>query len=270
MKLEIAAVLFIAGLAGAQPFAGYVLDQEGVWTLPKNSQPLSRGQRLPAGSLLSNSQPSDFDYIVVANLKGDTIKTIRCKSKVCRECSTAGACLDPIRPLPAIAQLPGAMEVAFDAVMGLLAGRGERYSAHRVRGSSIEEAVLRCENGGLDAHAALRNVSKGHYEVLFRPLTGDTGSAGPITTSIDWDPAGMNKIVCPGSGRGLWELSFASGSENAWILLAGPADYPRLAASFESALAKVKAWGASVSAESSRGYLRATLEYLATPGDSSR
>ncbi len=71
-----------------------------------------RSQRLSAGSVLTNSTPSDFDYIVVGNLNGEVIKKIRCKSKVCRECSASGACLDPIHPLPPVVQSPSALAVA--------------------------------------------------------------------------------------------------------------------------------------------------------------
>ncbi len=93
----------------------------------------------------------------------------------------------------------------------------------------------------------------------------------PIT--LAWDPSGLAQISGAELGRGLWERSMINGStgltsppDSAWVLLTGPDDYARLAASFEDALARVKTWGPNVSPEASRGYLRATLEYVAGTG----
>src|ERR1039457_6894740 len=76
----------------AQQRVGYVLEMEGTWTLRASSQPLSMGQALPRAGLLVNSDPLDNDNIVVANLRGEVIKTIRCRSGVCGECRESSGC----------------------------------------------------------------------------------------------------------------------------------------------------------------------------------
>ena len=98
----LAAILFAGpGCAFAQQKVGYVLQMQGTWTLRGASQSLSLGQALPAMGFLMNPAPHDQDNIVIADLRGDVIKTVRCKGGVCRECREFGGCYDPIQPLQA-------------------------------------------------------------------------------------------------------------------------------------------------------------------------
>src|ERR1700676_2923766 len=99
--LAIAALM--AHSARAQEKVGYVLEVHGAWVLGDNSASLKPGDAVAGGTILRNgtAKPSDSDRIVVADLQGNVIKRIRCKSSACNECRDSGTCYDPIQPLPA-------------------------------------------------------------------------------------------------------------------------------------------------------------------------
>lgn len=103
--LALLAATIVAGLgsASAQQKIGFVLAMEGTWTLSGDTPELTLGQSLPAMGLLVNPTPRDGDNIVVADLRGEVIKTVRCKNGACRECRQLGGCYDPIQKLPAVA-----------------------------------------------------------------------------------------------------------------------------------------------------------------------
>src|SRR5208337_1395676 len=128
-----------APLALAQQKVAYVLEIEGTWTLKGNAKPLALGQSLPAKGILSNDVPRDNDHIVVADLRGEVIKTIHCMSRVCRECRVSGGCYDPIQPIPDATARVGTISVIVEAVLEFFAGKPNRYSVHRVRGSDVPE-----------------------------------------------------------------------------------------------------------------------------------
>ena len=180
----------------AQQSAGFVLDMDGIWTSAGSSQPLSRGQHLPAGALLRNDSPSNGDRIVVANLNGEVVKRIRCKSGVCKECNDSGACNDPIRALPSATPQAGALASSFEAVMELFLGKPDRYSAHRVRGEGLAEAVLQLADGRCDLAPAFRNVDKGRYYIQFKSLS-EPGSA----SGIGFDPLPFDADASRAYGR---------------------------------------------------------------------
>lgn len=257
----------------AQQSTGFVLDMDGIWTSAGSSQPLSRGQHLPAGALLRNDSPSNGDRIVVANLNGEVVKRIRCKSGVCKECNDSGACNDPIRALPSATPQAGALASSFEAVMELFLGKPDRYSAHRVRGEGLAEAVLQLADGRCDLAPAFRNVDKGRYYIQFKSLS-EPGSAPGIgfdPLPFDWDPSKPGMLAIPKLQPGLQDLillekggaGFNASGVDAWVLLSGAADYQKSASVLEQATALAAKWGASVSPEVARGYLRANLEYLA-------
>src|SRR5689334_6572175 len=73
--------------AFAQQKVGFVLEMHGKWSDGDAQGFLKLGQLLPGEAVLSNVAPVDDDRIVIANLHGEIIKTVRCKDEVCRECT---------------------------------------------------------------------------------------------------------------------------------------------------------------------------------------
>jgi hypothetical protein len=273
-RIVVTACIF-RGLIAAQSNVGFVLDKQGGWTLAGSRQELSAGQQLPAKGLLSNSSPSDGDRIVIADLNGAVIKRVRCRKKVCRECSESGACYDSIRALPLAGQMAGALASSFAAVMDLFAGKPERYSAHRVRGEEIAEGVLQLKDGRCDLAPAFQGLEKDRYYVQLKSLSVDAGPAPgvqPDPISFDWDASKPSPISVAWLQRGLYDLilltkdgtDYYKTGVDAWALVSDAADYRESADEFERATALAAKWGNDVSPEMARGYLRANLEYLAS------
>jgi hypothetical protein len=268
-------LLTLAAAVHGQPLAGYILDVEGVWTASAGiakprSTPLARGQHVAPGAILTNSAPSDFDRLVVAGLTGEVIKRIRCRKGACRECGATGSvCLDPIRPMPPAKPRESVWTVTFDAIMKLLAEKGDTYSAHRSRGAGeMADAVARFENGKLDMRQALPALAKGRYLLVVR-LLNVPGSTRTLKTSVDWEPAAPAPIEFAELTPGLWQMSMVqSGSQGenlteAWVLVASEPDYAHLQASYQEAITRAAKWDKSVvSPATSLVYLRAALDHL--------
>src|SRR5208283_4416518 len=123
----------------------------GKWTDGDAQGFLKLGQLLPSEAVLANAAPVDEDRIVIANLHGEIIKTVRCKDGVCRECTESGACYDPILPLPKAGDSARSVTTLLNAVLDLFVEKPERYSVHRVRGAEPE--IIRSEVVRLDANA---------------------------------------------------------------------------------------------------------------------
>ncbi len=272
--LALLATILLAGFgsASAQQKVGYVLQMEGAWTVSGISHPLTLGQSLPGMGLLMNPAPHDGDNIVIADLRGDVIKSVRCKSGVCRECRESGGCYDPIQQLPVTADETTAFGTTLNAVLELFAGRPDRYSIHRVRGGEPvgrEAGVARLEGSTIDVSYFMGGLEKGSYEVQLVSLAGVSGNGQEwrsAATTIDWNPGGSVPLVLKGIQPGLYLLSFEhKGALGfAWVLLCNSAAYPSVITSFEGFAKQMDRWGDSVPRDTKKSYELAYLDYLAT------
>jgi len=264
----------ITSLAQKPQKVGYVLEMVGAWNLADTPQSLSLGQQLAGGALLSNASPADGDHVVIANLRGEIIKTVRCKSAVCKECRDTANCEDRIKPLPVTTDQTAVLSAIFQAVMDLFSSKPDRYSIHRARGTNFmlnTDAVLPLEGNNVDVRSIFRDQEKGAYTLQFYSLSESNVSAN-VWTSADiplrWDPALPVNVNVTGISPGLYRLSVTHNEDisAAWVLLSDPSDYPRLSAEYEKAVSEAGYWGEAVSPQTKRSYLRAYLEYLTSRG----
>ena len=104
LRTAVAYACFLAGsgMIGAQTSnVGWVVDVNSAhWHVNGDKSPLAKGTYLPSEGILSNSSPSDGDYLVVANLHGDIIRRLRCTNSSCGVCIENDSCANPIAPLP--------------------------------------------------------------------------------------------------------------------------------------------------------------------------
>ena len=257
--------------ARAQQKVGYVLNIEGTWILTDSSRALTAGEKLPAGGLLRNGShsPSDQDRIVIADLTGDIIRSIRCKSGVCNECSESGACYDRIRPLPMARPQTSMQLSSFAKIMDLFFGSPDRYSTHRVRGRNIPDGVVQLNDGRLDISPIFKGQEKAQYYIRFQSLPRNGLSGGTWKSdrvAFNWDAGTPTQVAVNGIRPGLFKMELEHDGEaiNVWVLLSSAADYQKVSSSFEALTMKAEKWGDEVSADTKRGYLRAYLEYLAS------
>ncbi|HVO56113.1 MAG TPA: hypothetical protein VMT51_00300 [Dongiaceae bacterium] len=256
--------------AAAATKIGYVLDMVGMWRVAGTEQPLAIGTQLPAGAMLVNESPVSQDYIIVANLNGDVIRTIRCRSGVCGECRTGGGCYDPVRPLPDAPAAENAFATAWHAVQDLFGARPDHYSLHRVRGGGFalhRDGVVPLEGAAIDFTALLEGQEKGVYELRCVEIQreGATGAAWRSKAAVvDLLPGDKVAPGCEGIKPGLFLLRAKHGDESssAWVLAVPAADFAEWNAKFADFVKKTDTWGDTVPEETKRSYQRAYLEYL--------
>jgi hypothetical protein len=272
--LALLTATIVAGLdsASAQQKIGYVLAMEGTWTLSGDTPEVILGQSLPAMGLLVNPTPRDGDNIVVADLRGEVIKTVRCKNGACRECRQLGGCYDPIQQLPAVADKTTTFGTTLSAVLELFAGKPDRYSVHRVRGAEpIGRAagVAQLEGSTVEISYFMEGLDKGSYEVQAASLVGAGGNERnwrSSATTVNWNPGNSVPLVLKGIQPGLYLLSFENKGTSgfAWVLLCDSRAYPSAVASFDGFSKQMEIWGESVSENMKKSYQRAYLDYLAS------
>jgi len=272
--LALLTATIVAGLdsASAQQKIGYVLAMEGTWTLSGDTPEVILGQSLPAMGLLVNPTPRDGDNIVVADLRGEVIKTVRCKNGACRECRQLGGCYDPIQQLPAVADKTTTFGTTLSAVLELFAGKPDRYSVHRVRGAEpIGRAagVAQLEGSTVEISYFMEGLDKGSYEVQAASLVGAGGNERnwrSSATTVNWNPGNSVPLVLKGIQPGLYLLSFENKGTSgfAWVLLCDSRAYPSAVASFDGFSKQMEIWGDSVSENMKKSYQRAYLDYLAS------
>ena len=279
MAACIGAIVLVAGFRPASLFAqqtvGYVLEIHGTWTI--EGAAVKKGWGLPAGSTLSNSRPSDGDRIVVTNTNGGLLFLAECRKNQCSPCRKAGDCTGRIGPLPGIPTVTPEAETATQMIVRVISdmfkSKPEKYVFTRVRGDSLTDSVLRLTANGCDLAPALSDIERGTYGIRFAsiPIEGRPGPAfSSETLALNWDPAKSGPLSVPGLHPGLYEILLtprespapASAVLNAWVLVAD-ADFEKIARDFKSAESMTSSWEESVSPETTQGYLRAHLEYLA-------
>lgn len=253
----------------AQQKVGFVLEMHGKWIDGDPQRFLKLGELLPGEALLSNPSPAENDSITIADLRGKVIKTIRCKSAVCRECTELGACYDPIHPLPKSVDSAGAVSTLLNAVLDLFAEKPERYSIHRVRGTDPDAApseVIRLDGNAVDLGLLLQGMEKGRYQVQFLPISqkeksGETRQ--PLKGEINWNPVERTPLALPGLVPDLYEIFLYHGSSTttAWVLVCSGVDYQRTLDSFDEFVRQTDSWGTDVTPATKQAYQRAFLEY---------
>jgi len=270
-------VLLWGSFAFAQQNVGFVLEIRGTWTAGAPALPLKLGQLLPAESVLANTTPADNDRIVVANMHGDLLKTIRCKDGVCRECTDSGACYDPIHPLPKAGDSAGTVSTLFNAVLELFMEKPERYSVHRVRGSDLEaskNAVIRLQANTIELTPFLEGKENGRYDVRLTFISDRAtthAASSSVQEEMNWSANGKAVLPMPGITPGLYEVRLSHGTSTniSWILLSSGSDYDHLEESFEKFQRQTDRWGKNVSPATAQAYQRAYLEYLDLHGPGS-
>jgi hypothetical protein len=263
--------LVLAALCWARPAAaqgsiGYVVDLEGRWLLNDNAgRVLSKGNQIPAGAVISADSPSQYDYIVIADLGGHIMASRRCRTSRCDS---------PLALPRSAAPQPSTIGVVLQTVMNLLWGEPARYSVHRVRDGELPDAVVRLKSGKVDLSPVFKQMKKESYQLEWRPLPPHDSPATARALKplrFDWNPARPKDIAAPDLRPGLYLLSLLepNGKEltdthiNAWVLVADPAAYDGSTNSFRQAAQLASGWGTNVSPESARSFLRAYLDHLA-------
>jgi len=273
VRIVRSAIIFglVLGGFGAPVFSqqnvGFVLELQGKWSSGKDHRTIRLGQQLQGGLVLENPDPADGDHIVVANLRGEVIKTIRCKSGACRECTEAGGCYDPIHSLPNAMESPGALSTVLNAVVELLLAKPERYSVHRVRGAeNSRTGVVQMQGDTVDIDSLLLGEEAGTYEFQFIPLSEKTHQPNPTSLfgQTKWNPGAKAILNINGIEPGLYEVRFDHGTTtgNAWILVCSGADYRDRAVAFQEFVHQTESWSSSVTQSTRQTYQRAYLEYL--------
>jgi hypothetical protein len=257
--------------APAQQKVGYVLDVQGVWTLRGDSHALEKAKTLPASSLLQNSRPQDEDYVVVADLQGNIIQTIRCHGGVCRECHESGGCYDPIQPLPGPSKQPGAGSALLEVVMELFSEKPDRYSIHRVRGEDsepVKDEVLPWSGSTVDLASVMAGHPDGVYKVTFAAVGQKSADAvgwqsKPVT--LIWRSGARADVEVTDIKPALYVLTIEHNGEPqaCWILLADSASYPKVSKSFANFSNEItEKWGSKVNDTTKAAYERVYLQYL--------
>jgi hypothetical protein len=253
----------------AQEKVGFVLDLRGTWTVSGNSVRLTRGEAVPGGAMIRNgsTKPSDNDRIVVADLKGDIIKRVRCKSGVCNECRDSGVCYDPIQQLPESTPQTGIITASFRGLMELFSSKPEQYSLHRVRGKSLPDGIAQVSNDLLDLSSIIKTQQKGSYFLTLRqiPTQGSSNIWKLDRLSFDWDPLHPERLFIRGIHTGLYEATLEwTGSETSfWILITSAQPHEEREDDFRLLTSQTESWGNDVSEDAKLSYRRACLAYLA-------
>jgi hypothetical protein len=258
------AVVAVPGFG--QQNVGFVLELQGKWVSGKDQAPLKLAQSVQGGLVLENRDPTDGDHIVVANLQGEIIKTIRCKSGACRECAPAGGCYDPIHPLPNPEETPSNISTVMNAVVELLSAKPDRYSIHRVRGAEgFRSSVAELEGDGIDLNSLLEGVEPGDYEFQFISLSERAGpSKLALSGQARWKPGERMTLSLNGIEPGLYEVHYRHGttSGNVWLLLCPTPEFGVMVTAFQRFTHQTQSWDKNVTPNTRQAYQRAYLEYL--------
>jgi len=130
------------------------------------------------------------------------------------------------------------------------------------------------KDGQLDLSPVFAKKGKGRYYARLRviPPEGKPASGqwvGPVT--VDWGQAKPATVAVSSLQLGLYELAFLErdgedylpAGASAWILVSNPDEYSKAASSFQEAVGLTRKWGADVTLEGVRSFLRARLDSLA-------
>ena len=253
--------------------AGWVLDMSGEWAVSGGTNLLAQAASVPAGGQLVNLAPKDGDYIRIANLHGDLLRSLRCTKNGCGQCvKNEDICSAPIEPLPTAPAQPGLMAATWEGLMNLFGGQPERYSVHRSRSigadTCIAENVVPLDaSGSARLDSLLKNCEPGAYALEFLPAA--TPVAEPAARvakqiEVNWspnEPSGkMSLVLAPGLYEVRLTREWRSG--RAWILVCASPLFEEDRAAFGKFSAVVDGWGLQVERDSKVSFKRAYLDYL--------
>lgn len=233
---------------------GFVLEMRGKWLL-EGAKPVSIliGQAVPSSGKIRPADLSGLPKITVVLLDGKTIA---------RDCSVKEQCSGPI-DLPAALQPESSVwSRLVTAVSSVFKHDPARYQPMIARSTQgLSDCVLELRNGSADLAPAFDKMKASTYEVVFRSL--ETASESNRVT-YSWNPAAPAAASLPGIKPGLYRMSLAaaSGSSEAWCLLAQPQNFSRLDSDFRQATAITESWNAPAGSPAVKSFLRACLQHL--------
>ena len=241
----------------AQSTVGYVADFKGTWIL-NGSKTLSWGDSLPAAGSIRRQSSAGDDFITNANMRG---KVIPSASRNCEgDCSR-------VITLPGKApsnSMLDAVGVAFGSIAATVSEAPHRKRLHQIRSGELSEAVVTLTNSKIDLSTVLKTQDE-HY-LRWRVVSAKEDREADWTKPIKLDKTALVSGFQPG----LYEISLVRSNGGnfepvaaAWILVATPAAYERLQASFHEVQELTKQWGDNVRPETKRLFLQATLDTLA-------
>ena len=267
-------VVFSAGQSGAQEAkAGWVLDQNGQWAVSGSTTLLAQAASVPAGGQLVNLAPKDGDYIRIADLHGELLRSLRCSKNGCGQCvKNEDDCTAPIEPLPKAPAHPGLIAVTWEGLMDLFGGQPERYSIHRSRSigaeTCISEDVVPLDASG-NAHldGLLKNCVPGDYKLEFAPAgaaAADHEVQDARQQTVTWKPSEPASIAPVALAAGLYRVRYTREfrTGGVWILVCASPSFENDRVAFEKLSAVVDGWGQQVETNSKVAYKRAYLDYL--------
>jgi hypothetical protein len=250
--------------------AGWVLDVKGQWAVSGGTTLLTQAASVPSGGQLVNLGPKDGDYIRIADLHGDLLRSLRCSQNGCGQCvKSEDNCTAPIEALPKAPEQPGLLTATFEGLMDLFGGQPERYSIHRSRSIGAETCIA--ENvvpldasGNVHLDGVLMKCEQGAYTLEFAPAAADGTGQEAKKLTVNWnpgEPAGKFSVaLAPGLYGVRYTRDWRSGS--AWILVCASPAFEDKRAAFEKLSAVVDGWGRQVEGESKVAFKRAYLDYL--------
>lgn len=269
MTVTILAVLFCSSMAFAQAKSeAFVMGSQGRWEMSgggSRTHAIENWTRIPTGTeLIAAVAGSEIYLICPADGNRTQAVTHRCPDKNCK----IRACMSPAAGT-GTAWLEARIARAADYLRkkpnpGVLAG---------VRGGigDPQEAVLKLESGTVDLAPAIAKIFEGEHCFLIAPLDRP---AERVQLRVSWRP-GAAASVRASLAPGLHLIEKASpscarteGAEQAWVLLASPADFERLSAEFNQTQTQLAAlekqgFGSPASLALSRALLGSYAEGLA-------
>jgi len=267
--LVLCLLLFSVRLNAEDAKVGWVLDVKGQWAVSGGTALLTQAASVPAGGQLVNLAAKDGDYIRIADLHGELLRSLRCSQSGCGQCGKSeDKCTAPIEPLPKAPEQPGFLAATFEGLMDLFGGQPERYSIHRSRSigaeTCIAENVVRLDaSGNVQLGDVLMRCEQGTYTLEFAPAAADGAGQEAKKLTVNWNPGepGSSSVaLAPGLYGVKYTREWRSGS--AWILVCASPTFEDKRAAFEKLSAVVDGWGRQVEGESKAAFKRASLDYL--------
>jgi hypothetical protein len=248
---------FTAISLAAQSSVGYVVEAKGTWVL-NGSTPLSQGQKLPAAGSIRRQSSSPDDRITIADMRGNILERA---SRNCAASNCSGAIILP-RKAPSNWWL-NAASAALGAAAETIVGSPNPRSSHLSRSGDLSDNVVKLTDSNLDLNSVLSR--EGEQYLRWRVVSLSSSTA-------DWTkPIKLDQTeLLAGFHPGLYEINLvrSNGSNfepvaEAWILVATPAAYAKTRASFQAVQKLVDKWDDKVKPETTRLFLRASLDNLA-------
>ncbi len=256
--------------ANAQDKFGYVLDVRGDWML-NSSAKLSKGSAVTVGGVVTTPAPTDGgSYIVIADRTGNIFDR--------RNCGNSGECSKPIK-IPASSGAEQSLTSRIiGAAMALVSNDPAKYASLVSRGTDLQEAVVKLEGDRIDLSSVFKNMQGDRYLLRFERMSKRVNISrgrSPQPLEFSWDPKKPQPLVAKELVPGLYKVSLLEVSllesdagahdptgNEAWVLVAGPDQYPKASSTFDAATKVTKQWGANVRQNTAREFLRASLDFI--------